>query len=814
MLSHTDLLEKAQEIASFYGADKPTSNNNNWHIRCPICDSPDALHMTATDRLVFHCFACKSPMPQLLTAILKDGFDPGVRATNPAPVDKKKSHLIPNKVAHEQNPDWESVSLFDSSKDQNPHPVTRAYRYEDEMGRLVFLALEAETQIPNTKKPGKFVKIRKPYTSTFNTLTNTNVWYMGQLMSKDRPLYNLPKIVSGLDKPILVVEGEGTAIIAQIQNPGYAVTTWSQGMSAWKATNLSPLQNRKVILWPDNSEDSIKNFMSLAANIQPTPKIAFLVPFEDRPIDWDLADETTEGMWSVEFILSQAIQLTPKDLKGNSPLGNEDEIVAKYNQHLRTLSMNGKTIIYDIKYKQSDDSAIIPYVYHNTRYDLQLRYSKKVELDDKRKGKPLFEIDVWLESENKIACDGIEYDPTQDMELLKQPDGSNRLNRFTGYATKPTACSADRYDCFMNHINFIMDPVSAAYVLDWLAQMIQEPTAKPGVMVVLTGRPLSGKTIIGVIMQSMLGRNNVAITDGKSFSDGNTGSVSGKVLGIVNEFKHDKVDEEWLKTAITDDRVTFVDKYVKKFTERSCLRLLGTTNHPIVLGADDRRIFPIDVVNSKINNIVRQDPANLLYYKQLDKLKFDQEALSGLHAYLKTVKITQNVQATPKTEYRESMLKPESVVQQIVYEIANYGCMPNDFPYYIKPRSGEWTEPHDARYPKFVAKEWLIDFAIARGSKGTHINIGKEFNKYIPTESITPKTDVSFLVTDRKQSVERLEPRKMVFEIPIIQKLRDKYNEMADHPVAWPDMPDNVVPFKKSEIKPTISVTPKSEDII
>ena len=820
MITHADLLARASEIAAFYGTDKPTSNNNNWHMSCPACHSEKGLHLTATDRLVFHCFACKSEMPKLLSLIVKDGFDPGIRALGSASPDKKKSHLEPNYVAHEQQPDWEAVSLFDQTKSKDPQPVTMAYRYENELGQLVFLALEAETRIPNEKKPGKFLKIRKPYTSAHNTITNTDVWYIGQLMSRGRPLYNLPKLVKEIDKPVLVVEGEGKAIIAQIQHPEYVVTTWSQGMSAWKATDLATLQNRKVTLWPDNSETSIKNFLSLAANIQPSPKIVFLVPLEDRPMDWDLADPVTDNMFSTELLLSQAIQLTPKDLKGTAPLGNIDEIINKYNEHLRILLIAGRTVTYDIKYKNSDSGSIIPYVFYNTRYDLQMHYSKKIELDDKRKNKPLFEVDVWADSDDKIRCYGIDYDPTQEIELLKQFDGSLRLNRFLGYDNKPIAGPKNTYECFIEHIYHIMDKVSADYLLNWLRQMVQEPYKKPGVMVVLTGRPLSGKTIIGAIMQYIMGRNNVVITDGKSFSDGNTADVSGKILGVINEFKHDKVDEQWLKTAITDDRVTFVDKYVKKFTERSCLRLMGTTNQPIVLGADDRRIFPIQVINSSINNVDRQDPGNLNYYKRLDKLKFNPEGLSALHYYLKTSLIDVNIMAAPRTEYRQNIMKPEDTVQQIMYDIAYHGCLPSDMNLYVRPASqsgkntGDWTTPFHSQYPQFIKKQWLIDLAKTRNKNYlSPTTISNEFSKYIEIEKYGKNYSMAFTLKDKNSSVERFEERGMVFELPTLDILRTRYNKFADQPVTWPELESNIVLFKQTDEKVKDNVAIK-EDII
>lgn len=77
-------------------------------------------------------------------------------------------------------------------------------------------------------------------------------------LPEPRPLYGLPKLAAMPDALVLLVEGEKTADAAQDYFPHHAALTWSGGAKAVSKADFSPLQGRKIIIWPDTGESSVR----------------------------------------------------------------------------------------------------------------------------------------------------------------------------------------------------------------------------------------------------------------------------------------------------------------------------------------------------------------------------------------------------------------------------------------------------------------------------------------------------------------------------------------------------------------------------
>ena len=67
-----------------------------------------------------------------------------------------------------------------------------------------------------------------------------------------RPLYNLFELVSRPDSPVLIVEGEKTADAAKQLFPNYVVVTSSGGAKSANKSDWSVLQDRDIVIAPDN----------------------------------------------------------------------------------------------------------------------------------------------------------------------------------------------------------------------------------------------------------------------------------------------------------------------------------------------------------------------------------------------------------------------------------------------------------------------------------------------------------------------------------------------------------------------------------
>jgi putative DNA primase/helicase len=69
-----------------------------------------------------------------------------------------------------------------------------------------------------------------------------------------RPLYNLHTLADKPTAPVLFTEGEKAADAAARLFPGAVASTTPNGAKAADKCDLSPLQGRRVLIWPDNDE--------------------------------------------------------------------------------------------------------------------------------------------------------------------------------------------------------------------------------------------------------------------------------------------------------------------------------------------------------------------------------------------------------------------------------------------------------------------------------------------------------------------------------------------------------------------------------
>jgi putative DNA primase/helicase len=126
------------------------------------------------------------------------------------------------------------------------------------------------------------------------------------------PLFNLDKLITST-AAVLVVEGEKTADAAAKLFPKAVVTCWASGCKAINQTDWSILQNRNVILWPDNDDVGRQAMQKLAQKLLqlPVSRVHIVANDPATPEGWDLADATwspAEASAYVKANLSPHIQ--------------------------------------------------------------------------------------------------------------------------------------------------------------------------------------------------------------------------------------------------------------------------------------------------------------------------------------------------------------------------------------------------------------------------------------------------------------------------------------------------------------------------
>lgn len=101
---------------------------------------------------------------------------------------------------------------------------------------------------------------------------------------KPRPLYGLETLKR--HRTVVLVEGEKCADWLRARCP-VPVLTWPGGSNAVEHVDWTPLQHRRVIIWPDNDEPGRKAAAKIAERL---PNTLTLTPPPGKPPGWDCAD--------------------------------------------------------------------------------------------------------------------------------------------------------------------------------------------------------------------------------------------------------------------------------------------------------------------------------------------------------------------------------------------------------------------------------------------------------------------------------------------------------------------------------------------
>jgi hypothetical protein len=172
----------------------------------------------------------------------------------------------------------------------------QVYDYVDADGRVLFYVRRKDAK-GNRRK--QFVPL------SYGILNGKAGWHSRHPTSP-RPLYGLNRLAMMQDATVIVCEGEKAADAAQALLPAYACITWPGGAKAVQHTDLTPLRDRRVIVWPDNDREGHK----AATVLQSLLPQASILRMDDLPVGADAADVQSEEpeAWLVERLPSDRQQ--------------------------------------------------------------------------------------------------------------------------------------------------------------------------------------------------------------------------------------------------------------------------------------------------------------------------------------------------------------------------------------------------------------------------------------------------------------------------------------------------------------------------
>jgi uncharacterized protein (DUF927 family) len=164
---------------------------------------------------------------------------------------------------------------------------------------------------------GKPKKVFAPLTWCQRSDGQTKQWRW-QGLPDPRPLLRRDELAQRADASVVLCEGEKAADAAAELLPNYVSTCWPNGSNSWHKADLTPLQGRDVVLWPDNDDSGKTCMATVAEKLREigagSVRVVALEVFKRKPVlkndraafakggQWDDGDDAADALakgWTV-----------------------------------------------------------------------------------------------------------------------------------------------------------------------------------------------------------------------------------------------------------------------------------------------------------------------------------------------------------------------------------------------------------------------------------------------------------------------------------------------------------------------------------
>ena len=273
--------------------------------------------------------------------------------------------------------------------------------------------------------------------------------------------------------------------------------------------------------------------------------------------------------------------------------------------------------------------------------DLKKEHMNCRVLDDSNPDKPKLVnlVDVWLENvERRTYAAGLTFAP--------EVDTVDRYNLWQGWSYEPVEGDVSTWLSFVVDVIADGNEMHANYIIAWAAQMVQQPTNKVGVGLVLRGKKGTGKTKFGELLGGLVKHHHKIVSRAEHVTGNFNRHLEDTLLLQADEayWAGAKSNEGALKDLLTNPEITIERKGVDAYTAPNYTRVLFTSNDDFVVPAsqDERRFAVFDVGQSQ--------QQNSHYFSSLDRWYKTGGAAHMLH-YLKNYDLSNvNVRIVPQTD--------------------------------------------------------------------------------------------------------------------------------------------------------------------
>lgn len=549
-------MNEAERVANYLGG--ATRTGNGWKALCP-CHADKAaslsLWIDGNGILAWHCYAgCEhQAVGQAISGEVE--FDKVHEDTAKDQSSDVDQQILPV-PAGMTNPRFNDHKFFGV--------FIARYPYYSEKGELLAYTCRYEKNGVKTIRQRTVLKNK-----------DSGALYWGcRALPLPRPMYNLPQLIKMKDLPVIVTEGEKAANAGQkIFYKTHVVVAWSHGANSHDKTDLTVLEGRTVILWPDNDKAGLKAMCDVAKKLEKS--IVTMVQIPDfLPEGWDLADPA--GDLDLHKILKHAGPVV-------------DYRVAEVNRQFAYVTVGSDDRV--IEFFRSADA-------HETGYRLlklgtfrnKVANWPPVIVGKRKKEEPIAEY--WLKHPDRLDYSDIKFYPGD------YRNGSASFNPWSGFATQPSeAGTCETFKKILLQYICGGDQDLYNWIFTWIAHIFQKPWEKPQTSLVILGEQGAGKTFIGDVLRVLLGQAHYTLKSSirQAFAQFND-DLETKLLFHFDEAvrSDDKSHRGMLLDMVTGKTMTVEGKFLGRRSIISFLRVLITSEKEnVVYAPPESRRFTI-----------------------------------------------------------------------------------------------------------------------------------------------------------------------------------------------------------------------------
>jgi len=584
-----------------------------------------------------------------------------------APIDEKQINRVPvpQKVEREQirmkaNINFEGKVVFFSSKHNKKVTESVRYSYSDADGKTAYHVIRSDPKDFRPMTPDGYL----------------------DLEGVERLPYRLPELLQGVkeSKPILLLEGEKDVDSAMAM--GLIATTFVGGAGKWRDEYSEYLNGADVVLIPDNDDPGRKGMKEIATKLHGmVSKIRILeLPGLGTRLEKHGKDfsDWSELEGNVKSTLEEIISDLPEWL----PEKSVNEFEELNEKHFVTM-IGGKTTVVNEVYDPAMERQILTY---SSPADFKYFYSNRFVPVENRHV-PLGTY--WLNHPDRRQYNGLTFMPGESSPY------KGNYNHWGGFSVDPIPSNSENpenieaFSWFYDHIHQNIangDDFTAAYVIGWMADLVQYPRKRLGVSLVLRSDAQgTGKGLFAKIFGHLFGNHYLHITNTRHMTGHFNAHLINCVLLFADEafWAGDKQSEGTLKTLITDEFRVIEIKGKDAFQVRNFTRLLIASNKSWVVPTEllDRRFV--------ILNVNQQRARDTEYFGKMMK-QMESGGYEALLWFLLNLKIDIDLRnCMPETDaMKDSKVYGMTPVQTFWYEILVEGEFESEH---------GWEEPHKKR---------------------------------------------------------------------------------------------------------------------